>query len=98
MRHILMREADFRVLSVTLNTINTPLGSSARLQDRNALYPSFGYLYPDGACDCVEKVFRFPRFVHYHITCTLCHNPSWTRRRCNSSLWARLIESCVVAS
>jgi V-type H+-transporting ATPase subunit d len=48
MGHILMREADFRVLSVTLNTLNTSLGTSLGLQDRNALYPSFGYLYPAG--------------------------------------------------
>lgn len=54
MGHILRREADLRVLSVTLNTINTPLGSSARLQDRNALYPGFGYLYPYGT-DRIRK-------------------------------------------
>lgn len=57
MGHILMSEADFRVLSVTLNTISTPLGASSRLQDRNALYPSFGYLYPDGT-DRIRKAWN----------------------------------------
>lgn len=52
-----MAEADFRVLSVTLNTINTPLGTTSRLQDRNALYPSFGYLYPDGT-DRIRKAWN----------------------------------------
>jgi len=46
--HILKMEADFRVLLVTLNALNTPLGSAQQLGDRNALYPNFGYLYPEG--------------------------------------------------
>jgi V-type H+-transporting ATPase subunit d len=46
--HMLKMEADFRVLLVTLNAMNTSLGAEAKLQDRNALYPSFGYLYPEG--------------------------------------------------
>ncbi|KAF8823084.1 putative vacuolar ATP synthase subunit d [Cardiosporidium cionae] len=48
MEHILKSEADFRVLSVTLNSINTSLGDSTQLHDRNSLYPSLGYLYPQG--------------------------------------------------
>jgi V-type H+-transporting ATPase subunit d len=49
MGHILKMEADFRVLLVTLNALNTPLSvESQQLTDRNALYPSFGYLYPEG--------------------------------------------------
>jgi len=49
MGHILKMEADFRVLLVTLNALNTPLSvESQQLSDRNALYPNFGYLYPDG--------------------------------------------------
>lgn len=78
MQHILMCEADFRVLSVTLNTINTPLGSSARLQDRNALYPSFGYLYPDGT-DRIRKAWNdvtvraalepFPKYLTLYDEC-----------------------------
>jgi len=48
MGHMLRMEADFRVLLVTLNSRNTSLNSEAKLQDRNALYPNFGYLYPEG--------------------------------------------------
>eukprot|EP00922_Rhytidocystis_sp_ex-Travisia-forbesii_P071902 GHVS01107296.1.p1 GENE.GHVS01107296.1~~GHVS01107296.1.p1 ORF type:complete len:403 (+),score=37.05 GHVS01107296.1:148-1356(+) len=57
MSHILKCEADFRVLTVTLNSINTSLGGSAQLQDRNALYPSFGYLYPEGT-DRIRKAWN----------------------------------------
>jgi len=46
--HMLMMEADFRVLLVTLNALNTNLSVEGKLRDRNALYPSFGYLYPEG--------------------------------------------------
>eukprot|EP00919_Chromeraceae_sp_WS-2016_P022593 GHVR01053629.1.p1 GENE.GHVR01053629.1~~GHVR01053629.1.p1 ORF type:complete len:233 (-),score=35.93 GHVR01053629.1:223-921(-) len=48
MSHVLKTEADFRVLLVTLNSLNTQLGTAQQLQDRNALYPSLGYLYPEG--------------------------------------------------
>merc|ERR1712007_416727 len=44
----LKTEADFRVLLVTLNALHTPLSNESKLQDRNALYPNFGYLYPEG--------------------------------------------------
>lgn len=46
--HVLKMEADFRVLLVTLNSLNTSMGTEAGKDDRNALYPSFGYLYPEG--------------------------------------------------
>lgn len=45
---LLSSEADFRVLMVTLNALNSPLGTTQQIADRNALYPSFGSLYPDG--------------------------------------------------
>ena len=48
MGDLLRCEADFRVIMVTLNALNSPLGTSQQIADRNALYPSFGYLYPDG--------------------------------------------------
>lgn len=48
MGHMLKSEADFRVLNITLNSLNTSLGSQQRLSDRNQLYPSIGYLYPEG--------------------------------------------------
>ena len=48
MGDLLRTEADFRVLMVTLNALNSTLGTSQQIADRNALYPSFGNLYPDG--------------------------------------------------
>eukprot|EP00386_Alphamonas_edax_P006422 GDKI01020797.1.p1 GENE.GDKI01020797.1~~GDKI01020797.1.p1 ORF type:complete len:384 (+),score=144.49 GDKI01020797.1:102-1253(+) len=57
MSHILRCEADFRVLSVTLNSLNTQLGTSQQLGDRNALYPSLGYLYPEGT-DRIRKAWN----------------------------------------
>jgi V-type H+-transporting ATPase subunit d len=49
MGHILNMEADFRVLLVTLNALNTDLSTESNVQDRNVLYPNFGYLYPEGS-------------------------------------------------
>merc|ERR1712194_310927 len=54
---MLKMEADFRVLLVTLNALNTSLSTEAKLQDRNALYPSFGYLYPEGTKE-LRKVWN----------------------------------------
>jgi len=48
MGHILKTEADFRVLLVTFNSLNTGLSTDQNREDRNALYPTFGYLYPEG--------------------------------------------------
>jgi len=48
MGHLLQTEADFRVLLVTLNSLNTDLSTEATVSERNNLYPSFGYLYPEG--------------------------------------------------
>merc|ERR1712091_521479 len=50
-------EADFRVLLVTLNALNTELSSETKLQDRNSLYPNFGYLYPEGTKE-LRKVWN----------------------------------------
>jgi len=57
MGHMLSTEADFRVLMVTLNALNSPLGTAQQLADRNALYPSFGYLYPEGT-DRIRKAWN----------------------------------------
>merc|ERR1712039_899813 len=57
MGHILKMEADFRVLLVTLNALNTHLSTESKLQDRNSLYPSFGYLYPEGTKE-LRKVWN----------------------------------------
>jgi V-type H+-transporting ATPase subunit d len=48
MGHMLNMEADFRVMLVTLNALNTSMSTESKLQERNSLYPSFGYLYPEG--------------------------------------------------
>ena len=42
---------------VTLNALNSPLGTTQQLADRNALYPSFGYLYPEGT-DRIRKAWN----------------------------------------
>eukprot|EP00918_Siedleckia_nematoides_P083345 GHVU01182728.1.p1 GENE.GHVU01182728.1~~GHVU01182728.1.p1 ORF type:complete len:395 (+),score=89.56 GHVU01182728.1:280-1464(+) len=78
MGDILQREADFRVLAVTLNSINTSLGSSSQLSDRNSLYPSFGYLYPDGT-DKIRRAWNdatvrsalecFPKYLELYDRC-----------------------------
>ncbi|CEM14541.1 unnamed protein product [Vitrella brassicaformis CCMP3155] len=57
MGHILKTNSDFRVMSVTLNSLNTMLGSSQQLGDRNLLYPSLGYLYPEGT-DRIRKAWN----------------------------------------
>lgn len=55
---ILMKEADFRVLMVTCNALNTELGAEANVKlMRNPLYPQFGYLYPEGHLS-IYKVFN----------------------------------------
>lgn len=48
MGHILKMEADFRVLLVTINSMHNDLSGDTKRQERNSLFPTFGYLYPDG--------------------------------------------------
>jgi len=59
MGDILKTEADFRVLLVSLNALNTHLSTSVEgaLKDRNDLWPSFGYLYPEGQ-NALGKAFN----------------------------------------
>merc|ERR1712232_418950 len=57
MGDMLKKEADFRVLLVTLNALNTHLSTESKLQDRNSLYPNFGYLYPEGTKE-LRKVWN----------------------------------------
>lgn len=57
MGHVLKMEADFRVLLVTLNALNTDISTEDKLQDRNSLYPNFGYLYPEGTRE-LRKVWN----------------------------------------
>ena len=54
---ILKTEADFRLLSIVLNALNSPLGSSQQLADRNALFPAMGFLYPEGT-DRLRKAYN----------------------------------------
>eukprot|EP00415_Alexandrium_ostenfeldii_P000470 UN0470 len=66
-------EADFRVLLVTLNALNTDLCTEQKLKERNSLFPSFGYLYPEGTHAlqkvCNETMIRAalepPNFAKY---------------------------------
>jgi len=62
MGHILSVEADFRVILVALNSLNTDIGTEDKQQDRVALCPNFGYLYPDGSKElrraCTEPMVR----------------------------------------
>lgn len=48
MSHMLKVEADFRTILITLNALNTNTGSQQNLAQRNALFPNFGYLFPEG--------------------------------------------------
>jgi len=48
MGHVLKMEADFSVLLVTFNSLNKELATDTMRSERNALFPTFGYLYPDG--------------------------------------------------
>jgi len=57
MGHMLKMDADFRVLMVTINALNTSLSTEQGLQGRSSLYPSFGYLYPEGTKE-LRKVWN----------------------------------------
>merc|ERR1712054_750398 len=54
---MLKTEADFRVLLVTLNALNTDLMAEAHAEQRCSLYPNFGYLYPEGTKE-LRKVWN----------------------------------------
>jgi len=56
MGNILSMEADFRVILVTLNSLNTDMGTESKNQERSALFPSFGYLYPEGVKELRKAV------------------------------------------
>jgi len=48
MGHILKMEADFRLLLVTVNSLDTTFATESNRENRKALLPTFGYLYPEG--------------------------------------------------
>ncbi|PFH37922.1 putative vacuolar ATP synthase subunit d [Besnoitia besnoiti] len=54
MTHILKTEADFRVLRLVVNSLSS---NQQQQMDRQALYPSFGYLYPEGT-DGLRKAWN----------------------------------------
>ncbi|PHJ25907.1 atp synthase (c ac39) subunit [Cystoisospora suis] len=54
MTHILKTEADFRVLRLVVNSLSS---NQQQQMDRQALYPSFGYLYPEGT-DALRKAWN----------------------------------------
>ncbi|CBZ52959.1 hypothetical protein NCLIV_027480 [Neospora caninum Liverpool] len=54
MTHILKTEADFRVLRLVVNSLSS---NQQQQMDRHALYPSFGYLYPEGT-DGLRKAWN----------------------------------------
>mmetsp|Transcript_44692 Transcript_44692/g.96084 ORF Transcript_44692/g.96084 Transcript_44692/m.96084 type:complete len:394 (+) Transcript_44692:59-1240(+) len=56
MGHMLKMEADFRVLLVTLNALNTDLSTESKIHERSALYPEFGYLFPEGTRELRKAV------------------------------------------
>eukprot|EP01053_Blabericola_migrator_P013578 Blabericola_migrator_1__13577@NODE_999_length_5741_cov_116_595523_g56_i2_p2_GENE_NODE_999_length_5741_cov_116_595523_g56_i2NODE_999_length_5741_cov_116_595523_g56_i2_p2_ORF_typecomplete_len479_score99_82vATPsynt_AC39/PF01992_16/2_1e96_NODE_999_length_5741_cov_116_595523_g56_i25441980 len=78
MGDILKKQADFLVISVTLNSLNAPMGGANQLSDRNSLYPSFGYLYPAGT-DAMRKAFNdstiraaldcYPQYLELYEQC-----------------------------
>merc|ERR1711988_517185 len=57
MGHMLKMEADFRVLLVTMNAMNTELGTASQKHNRDALYPNFGYMFPEGTKE-LRKVWN----------------------------------------
>lgn len=57
MEKLLSREADFLVIAVTLNSLNSPMSGSTQLLDKSALFPHFGNLYPNGT-DALRKAYN----------------------------------------
>eukprot|EP00753_Platysulcus_tardus_P008339 PLAT15903.1.p2 GENE.PLAT15903.1~~PLAT15903.1.p2 ORF type:complete len:394 (-),score=208.31 PLAT15903.1:129-1310(-) len=48
MADLLKARADGMAINITLNSFDTPLGTPAMREDRKALFPSIGFLYPGG--------------------------------------------------
>ncbi|XP_026190336.1 V-type proton ATPase subunit d 1 [Cyclospora cayetanensis] len=78
MTHILKTEADFRVLSLAINSLNTDPQQQQQQLERHALFPCFGYLYPDGT-DRIRKAWNdstlraalepYPRYLNVYDQC-----------------------------
>lgn len=55
MCHLLKCRADAMAINITLNSFHTPLNDpNMRQSDRKNLYPSIGYLYPEGIAKLVN--------------------------------------------
>lgn len=55
MADMLKARADRAAINITLNSFGTPLNDpSIRISDRKSLYPSIGYLYPEGTAALVD--------------------------------------------
>lgn len=77
MTHILKTEADFRVLSLAINSLSSDQQQQQQLE-RHALFPNFGYLYPDGT-DRIRKAWNdptlraalepYPRYLNVYDQC-----------------------------
>ncbi|CDJ56193.1 vacuoloar ATP synthase subunit D, putative, partial [Eimeria maxima] len=79
MTHILKTEADFRVLSLAINSLSTDQQQQQQQQiEKLSLFPSFGYLYPDGT-DRIRKAWNdptlraalepYPRYLNVYDQC-----------------------------
>ena len=76
MGHILKERADARAINITLNSFKNNLNdANQRQSDRKDLYPSIGYLYPDGILrlehvsdeDGLQSVFTEGGVVKYSV-------------------------------
>ncbi|KAL8273132.1 hypothetical protein Esti_002890 [Eimeria stiedai] len=80
MTHILKTEADFRVLSLAINSLSADQQQQQQQQqvERHALFPNFGYFYPDGT-DRIRKAWNdatlraalepYPRYLNVYDQC-----------------------------
>lgn len=71
MGRMLNMEADFRVLLVTLNALNTDLSTEQKKDTRNSLYPNFGYLYPEGTKELLKA------WNHVTVAAALDHHATY---------------------
>lgn len=71
MGRMLKMEADFRVLLVTLNALNTDLSTDSQKDTRNSLYPNFGYLYPEGTKELLRAT------THTGVATALDHHNTY---------------------
>lgn len=71
MSRVLNMEADFRVLLVTLNALNTDLSTEQKKDTRNSLFPNFGFLYPEGTKELIKAT------NHVMVSAALDHHGTY---------------------